>query len=313
MVKEIIRHTPTITTLADGTDAVLHMTDLVGEEAGPLVGISASVHGNENCGSQSIADLFHLLKDMRIKGTIRLVPVVNARATVANARFNPIDNLDLNRQFPGDPKGTFSQQLAHTFATEFLGQIDMHIDLHSGTDRPTVDYIYLLNDEGFSRAFGSKVLYRPDDGKQGTKFGGTTKDVTMPRGIPAVVVELGGGIVDQGPYIERILKGVLNMLRHKGVIEGDEVAPGEQIVVNEIAGIRPTKGGWIEPHSPPLGEAVSGGSTLFKVTSPYTFEVLEEVKSPFESGIMIMGHLTRNLVEAGDYGWMVGNLEGATA
>ncbi|UWQ94264.1 succinylglutamate desuccinylase/aspartoacylase family protein [Rhodobacteraceae bacterium M385] len=313
MVKEIIRHTPKITTLADGTDAVLHMTDLVGEEAGPLVGISASVHGNENCGSQSIADLFHLLKDMRIKGTIRLVPVVNARATVANARFNPIDNLDLNRQFPGDPNGTFSQQLAHTFATEFLGQIDMHIDLHSGTDRPTVDYIYLLNDEGFSRAFGSKVLYRPDDGKQGTKFGGTTKDVTMPRGIPAVVVELGGGIVDQGPYIERILKGVLNMLRHKGVIEGDEVAPGEQIVVNEIAGIRPTKGGWIEPYSPPLGAAVSGGSTLFKVTSPYTFEVLEEVKSPFENGIMIMGHLTRNLVEAGDYGWMVGNLEGATA
>jgi hypothetical protein len=313
MVKEIIRHTPKITTLADGTDAVLHMIDLVGEEAGPLVGISASVHGNENCGSQSIADLFHLLKDMRIKGTIRLVPVVNARAAVANARFNPIDNLDLNRQFPGDPNGTFSQQLAHTFATEFLGQIDMHIDLHSGTDRPTVDYIYLLNDEGFSRAFGSKVLYRPDEGKQGTKFGGTTKDVTMPRGIPAVVVELGGGIVDQGPYIERILKGVLNMLRHKGVIEGDEVAPGEQIVVNEIAGIRPTKGGWIEPCSPPLGEAVSGGSTLFKVTSPYTFEVLEEVKSPFENGIMIMGHLTRNLVEAGDYGWMVGNLEGATA
>ncbi|RVT85120.1 succinate dehydrogenase [Rhodobacteraceae bacterium CCMM004] len=313
MVKDIVRHAPKITTLADGTDAVLHMTDLVGEESGPMVGISASVHGNENCGSQAIVDLFHLLKDMRIKGTIRLVPVVNARAMTVNARFNPIDRLDLNRQFPGDPGGTFSQQLAATFAEEFLGRIDMHIDLHSGTDRPTVDYVYLLNDEGFSRAFGSKVLYRPDEGKQGTKFSGTTKDVTMPRGVPAAVIELGGGIVDQGPYIERIIAGVLNMLRHKGVIEGDEAARPDQIVVNEIAGIRPRTGGWIEPLSPALGEPVAGGSPLFRVVSPYTFEVLEEVACPFAEGIMIMGHLTRNLVEAGDYGWMVGNLEGATA
>ncbi len=313
MVKDIVRHTPRITTLADGTDAVLHMTDLVGEESGPMVGISSSVHGNENCGSQAIVDLFHILTNMKIKGTIRLLPVVNARAMVANARFNPIDHLDLNRQFPGDPRGTFSQQLAATFAAEFLEQVDMHIDLHSGTDRPTVDYVYLLNDEGFSRSFGSKILYRPDESKQGTKFSGTTKDVTMPRGIPAAVIELGGGIVDQGPYIQRIIAGVLNMLRHKGIIEGDETTLADQIVVNEIAGIRPTTGGWIEPLSPPLGAPVAGGSPLFRVVSPYTFEVLEEVASPFKEGIMIMGHLTRNIVEAGDYGWMVGNLEGATA
>ncbi|WP_227286150.1 M14 family metallopeptidase [Boseongicola sp. H5] len=312
MVKEIVRHTPKVTTLADGTDAVLHMTDLVGEEAGPLVGISASVHGNENCGSQAILDLFRILQTMKIKGRIRLLPVVNARAMTVNARFNPIDHLDLNRQFPGDPNGTFSQQLAAALTREFLGKIDMHIDLHSGTDRPTVDYVYLLNDEGLSRAFGSKLLYRPDDGKQGTTFSGTTKEVTMPRGIPAAVIELGGGIVDQGPYIERIVAGVLNMLRHAGVIDGEETAPGEQIVVNEIAGIRPTTGGWIEPLSPPLGEPVNGGTPLFRVVSPYTFEVLEEVSAPFENGIMIMGHLTRNLVEAGDYGWMVGNLEGST-
>ncbi|QQA41744.1 succinylglutamate desuccinylase/aspartoacylase family protein [Pelagovum pacificum] len=312
MVKEIVRHSPKITTLADGTDACLHMTDLVGETDGPLVGISASVHGNENCGSQAILDLFRILKDMPIKGTIRLLPVVNARAMVVNSRFSPLDQRDLNREFPGDPNGTFSQQLAATMSKEFLGQIDAHIDLHSGTDRPTVDYVYLLNDEKLSRAFGSKVLYRPDEGKQGTRFNGTTKDVTMPRGISAAVIELGGGVVDQGPYIQRIIDGVMNMLRQLGAIEGDVTPPPEQIVVNEIAGIRPTVGGWIEPSSPPLGEPVKGGSTLFKVVSPYSFEVLEEATCPFENGVMIMAHLTRNIVEAGDYGWMIGNMEGST-
>lgn len=312
MVKDITRLSPKITTLADGTDALLHMTDLIGEQDGPLVGISASVHGNENCGSQAIIDLYRILKGMKIKGRIRLLPVVNARAMAVNARFNPIDHRDLNREFPGDANGTFSQQLAAVLATEFLGVIDAHIDLHSGTDRPTVDYVYLLNDEPLSRAFGSKILYKPAEAKQGTSFNGTTKDVTMPRGIPAAVIELGGGVVDQGPYIERIIAGVLNMLRQLGVIEGEVAPPPPQVVVNEIAGIRPTMGGWIEPLSPPLGEQMAKGDPLFRVVSPYTFEVLQEMTCPFETGIMIMGHLTRNLVEAGDYGWMVGNMEGST-
>lgn len=313
MTKEIVRLSPAFTTLADGNQAVLHMTDLVGEEDGPLVGISASIHGNENCGSQAILDLYRILKDMKIKGTIRLLPVANPTAMIVNSRFSPLDQRDLNREFPGDPNGTYSQQLAAALTEHFLGKIDIHIDLHSGTDRPTVDYVYLLNDEGLSRSFGSKVLYRPAEGKQGTTFGGTTKDVTMPRGTPAAVIELGGGIVDQGPYIERIVAGVLNMLRHKGVIEGDETPAPEQIVVNEIAGIRPTKGGWVEPLAPDLGEPVAGGAPLFRIVNPYTFETMEEVTAPFENGIMIMGHLTRNIVEAGDYGWMVGNLEGSTA
>lgn len=313
MVKTINRHSPKITTLADGTDALLHMTDLVGEEDGPLIGISASIHGNENCGSQAILDLYRRLKDMRLRGVVRLLPVVNARAMVVNARFSPIDQRDLNREFPGDPAGTFSQQLAAALTREFLGKIDVHIDLHSGTDRPTVDYVYLLNDEALSRAFGSKILYRPDETKQGTTFSGTTKDVTVERGTPAAVIELGGGIVDQGPYIKRIVDGVLNMLRQAGAINEDVVAAPKQIVVNEIAGIRPTVGGWIEPLSPPLGEELASQQALFRVVSPYTFEVLEEATSPFERGIMIMGHLTRNIVEAGDYGWMVGNLDGSTS
>lgn len=312
MPTRIIRHSPAFTTLGDGTQAVLHMTDLVGERDGPLVGISASIHGNENCGSQAILDLFRILRDMPIRGRIRLLPVANARAMTVNARYSPIDQRDLNREFPGDARGTFSQQLAAALTQHFLGQIDAHIDLHSGTDRPTVDYVYWLNDEGLSRAFGSKILYRPDEGKQGTKFNGTTKDVTMPRGIPAAVIELGGGVVDQGPYITRIIDGVLNMLRQLGVIDGPVTRREGQIVVNEIAGLRPTKGGWVEPLSPPLGEPIAGGAPLFRVVSPYTFEVLEEVVCPFPRGIMIMSHLTRNMVEAGDYGWMIGNLDGST-
>ena len=313
MVKSINQLRPKFTTHADGSDAVLFMHELVGETDGPTIGISASIHGNENTGSQAIVDIFRAIKDLPLKGRILLMPVANPRAFAVNHRFTPLDELNLNREFPGDSHGNYTQQLALAINTEFLSKIDAHIDLHSGTDRPTVDYVYIWNDEKLSRAFGSKLLYRPTQGKDGTVFGGTTTTITVQkRNIPAVVVELGGGIVDQTPYVKRTVDGVLNMLKHLGAIPGDVWTNPKQIVVDELKGIRPKHGGWLEPLAPANGELIKGGQLLGRVVSPYTFETIEEIPTPFENGVMIMQHLTRNVVEAGDYGFMVGNMEGAT-
>lgn len=312
MANRITVRRPKFTTHADGSDAVLTMTEIAGDRDGPTIGISAAIHGNEPTGTEIILDLFRAVKDMPIKGRLLLLPVANPRAYAVNRRFTPLDELNLNREFPGDPKGNYTQQLAAAITREFLEVIDVHLDFHSGTDRPTVDYVYLSNDEALSRSFGSKVLYRPQAGREGTTFAGTTKAVTLERRkIPVVVIELGGGIVAQAPYAARGLAGSLNMLRQLGVIEGEPVPPPPQVVVHAIAGIRPTQGGLLENLAPPLGEEIAGGAPLFRVVSPYTFETLEEIASPYEKGIMIMGHLSRNLVESGDYGYMVGDLAGA--
>lgn len=63
MVKSINQLRPKFTTNADGSDAVLFVHELVGEEDGPTIGISASIHGNENTGSQAILELYRILKD----------------------------------------------------------------------------------------------------------------------------------------------------------------------------------------------------------------------------------------------------------
>jgi len=313
MVKSINALSPKFTTHADGSDAVLFMQELVGETDGPTIGLSAAIHGNENTGAQAMVDIFRALKDVPLKGRILMLPVANARAMAVNRRFTPIDELNLNREFPGNREGNYTQQLAAAIASEFLEKIDVHIDLHAGTDRPTVDYVYIWNDEKLSRAFGSKILYRPAQGKEGTVFSGTTKSITIDkRNIPAVVIELGGGIVDQTPYVKRTVDGVLNMLRHLGAIPGDVKPAPKQVVVNSIATIRPTQGGWLEPLSPPLGEIIRKGELLGRVVSPYSFKTLEEIPTPFDEGIMILSHLSRNLVESGDYGFMVGDMKGAT-
>ena len=297
--------------LADGSEAALTVHE-IGSGRGPIIGISAAIHGNEPTGSEIILEVARLLRNIKVKGRLWLLPVANPHAFAKNRRFTPLDEINLNREFPGDRGGTYSQKLADVLAREYLGRIDVHIDLHSGTDRPTVDYVYINNDEKLSRSFGSKVLYRPQEGKAGTTYGGTTKTITVDkRGIPAAVIELGGGIIDQRPYVARGVAGVMNMLKHLGAIPGEPTPPPAQIVVRSIALIRPTHGGWLETEAPPLGEPIKGGAVLGRVVSPYTFETLEVIRNPVKRGIMILSHLTRNLLEAGDYGYMVGDLEGS--
>jgi predicted deacylase len=304
---------PKFTTHADGTDAYLTIHEITGSEPGPTIGISAAIHGNEPTGTEIILELFRMLPTLKFRGKLVLLPVANPRAYAVNRRFTPIDELNLNREFPGDPKGNYTQQLAAAITREFLEVIDVHLDFHSGTDRPTVDYIYIWNDEALSRSFGSRVLYRPVQTREGTTFSGTTKVVTLDRrNIPVVVVELGGGIVDQKPYVERGIAGLLNMLRQLKVIDGDVAPPPKQVVVPAIKTIRPTQAGILETLAPPLGEVIRKGQLLGRVISPYTFEVLEEIPTPYDEGIMILSHLSRNLVESGDYGYMVGDMNGAT-
>lgn len=299
-------------THADGSDASLTFHDIVGPAAGLTIGISGAVHGNEPTGTEIILDLYRALQTLPMRGRIVLLPVANPRAYAQNRRFTTIDELNLNREFPGDPNGSYTQQLASAITREFLEQIDVHIDMHSGTDRPTVDYVYMRNDEALSRSFGSSVLYRPQASKEGTTFNGTSTAVTIDRrNIPSVVVELGGGIVDQRPYVERGLKGLLNMLRHLQVIAGAPTPPPKQIVVGAIKTIRPTRAGLLETLAPPLGQIIKKGQLLGRVVSPYTFEVLEEIPAPFDAGVMILSHLSRNLVESGDFGYMVGDMDGA--
>ncbi len=73
--------------------------------------------------------------------------------------------------------------------------------------------------------------------------------------------------------------------------------------------MRPRAGGFLETDAPALGETVERGAVLGRVVSPYTFEVLEEIHNPVERGVMILSHLTRNVVQPGDYGYMVGSPE----
>ena len=97
-------HRHRITVFADGTEAVLHIHEIVGGAgAGPTVGISAAIHGDEQTGPQIILDFARGLDASRMKGRLLLLPVANPRSFEARTRHNPVDDLNLNRMFPAPP------------------------------------------------------------------------------------------------------------------------------------------------------------------------------------------------------------------
>src|SRR5579871_3720016 len=99
--------------MASGAEGALYLHEIVGTRSdGPTVDISAAIHGDEDVGTQAIGDLARSLDDMQIAGRLLLLPVANPFSFAAKGRQSPIDDININRVFPGVARGWFSEQLA---------------------------------------------------------------------------------------------------------------------------------------------------------------------------------------------------------
>lgn len=289
-------------TLATGLPLRIAVHDIRGARPGPTVGITASVHGDEVAPIEALRRLLAEIDPGQIAGRLLVAPVVNPLAFQSHTRHTPQDMQNLNRAFPGDPNGWLTEQLGHAFVEQFLDGLDVLLDLHAGGAMATVDYAYIENDEALSRTFDTPFLYR------GPGYQGTLSAEAVKRDIRCVVTELGGGLLADEQYAERTLSGLENALRHVGMLEGDVVDFGPKTIIDELAVIRPHHGGLLVPAVglDQLGTAVPGGTLLGTVVNAQSFEVLEEIRAPFEVSLLVLLRGVATHVEAGDYAYMVG-------
>jgi len=90
-----------------------------GKHDGPVLFVSAAVHGDEINGVEVIRRLLSLSSLKRLRGTLLAVPVVNVLGFDAHSRYLP-DRRDLNRCFPGKEEGTLAGRVANAFMTEIV-------------------------------------------------------------------------------------------------------------------------------------------------------------------------------------------------
>ncbi|MCO4053227.1 MAG: peptidase M14 [Bosea sp.] len=193
---------------------------------GPTLLFTGGVHGNEYEGPIAISKLARTLDVKRIEGRVILMPAVNMPAVLANTRLSPADGRDINRCFPGDPRGTFSFMLAHFMDAVLLPHVDVSVDLHTAgqsADAALSTNMHYIDDAKIrgetmriASAFGAPynaVFWGVDEGATFTSSVERQKKVSIGTEI--------GGWGRVNPEGVRIAeRGILNVMKACGVMEG---------------------------------------------------------------------------------------------
>ena len=119
-----------VSQLSNHTPVNLSVEVIHGRRAGPVLFVSAAIHGDEVIGVEILRRLLRAAPLTAMTGTLLAVPIVNTFGFLNHSRYLP-DRRDLNRVFPGVAQGSMASQLAHIFMQEVVRRADVGIDLHS--------------------------------------------------------------------------------------------------------------------------------------------------------------------------------------
>ncbi len=116
-----------------GNKTFLPLTVIKGKDKRIVFTILAGVHGVEYAPIIATQKLIKKLEVKRLSGTIIILPITNIGAFYSSTPYvNPIDNLNINRIFPGNKNGSVSEKIAHFIATKIIPVSDVFLDAHSG-------------------------------------------------------------------------------------------------------------------------------------------------------------------------------------
>jgi predicted deacylase len=296
-----------VSTLGSGHELSVVVHRLEGTSSGPTIGITGGIHGDETDTVEYVRRFLELMKEQQFSGSILAVSCGNPLAYESRTRNTPTDMIDLNRVFPGDPNGLLTHQLANKIFEVFADECQYFVDIHCGGIFPTVDYVYLHGDEGMARSAGSKVLY------VGASYEGSLAFSLEKRGLHTTVIELGGGRVNGTPAAERAGAALGRILTYAGILPGGPEPVGEQIVVDQMATVRPHHGGMLLSglSLSQLGTILPKGVAVGTVVQPQTLETLEVLTTPFNRSVVVLAREAFSPISVGDYGFMFGR-EAAT-
>lgn len=271
------------------------VTTISGAAPGPVVLVTAGVHGAEYPSIECAIRLGKQTKPENLRGTLVILPVVNLPAFWERSMFVcPVDNQNPNRMFPGDPDGTYSEQLAHAITSELIARADYYIDLHGGDMVEALEPFSICRggetqvdrtSEEMARAFGLENLLIIDRPVQEAK-GDMTFVAAAQRGVPGFIAEAGGvGQLDE-PSVKLLFDGVVRVLNHLEMADIDvEPAPsprvfhGFQWIYSESEGMFYT--------GVSVGDRVSAGQSVGRVGSLFGEEI-EQIESPVDGRVLFL-------------------------
>ena len=207
-------------------DLELPCLEVRGELDGPRLCLIAGIHGCEYSSIAAVRRFARGLDPARLAGSVTAVPIVNLPTYWARSPFvSPADGKNLNRCFPGNPEGTYSEVLAHDVFEQLIAPSDYLVDLHGGDLVEGLEPFALYDESpvedqarALALAFGLPYVVRVP--RAGAPISGTTSSAAAATGVPAVIVEAGGcGLLEESA-VRLHLDGLANALRNLEMLPG---------------------------------------------------------------------------------------------
>jgi predicted deacylase len=267
-----------------------------GRRPGPVLLVSAAIHGDEINGVEIIRRLLVKKSIDRIQGTLIAIPVVNVYGFVSKSRYLP-DRRDLNRSFPGYENGSMASRLAHVVMTQIIPHTTHIIDLHTGAvNRENLPQIRAkLQDnpelETLARAFGVPVILNAE------LLQNSFRAAAFDKGIGVLLYEAGEALRFDEVAIRAGVRGVLQVMIELGMRPRPKRPRKEvSMIANTTRWVRAAQSGILRSLVG-TGTKVEAGDLLAYINNPLG-ENTEELISPI-SGIII-GKTNLPLVFAGE-------------
>lgn len=285
-----------IADLYTGASLTMPVKVINGKEPGPVLFVCAAVHGDELNGVEIIRRLLKRKALRSMRGSLLAVPVVNVHGFLDHSRYLP-DRRDLNRSFPGSPRGSIAARTAHTFLKHIVALADCGIDLHTGAiNRSNLPQVRAnIDDERtkeLAMLFGTPVVINA------SIRDGSLRECAADRGIPILVYEAGEALRFNEVSIRAGLAGILNVMRHLGMLPAAKSATGAivPVVAASTSWVRAPDSG-IVSRKARLGARVVEGQRLASIGDPLG-EGEETVAAPFDG--IVIGRSELPLAHEGD-------------
>ncbi|PWE33229.1 succinylglutamate desuccinylase [Maritimibacter sp. 55A14] len=286
-----------VSVLSDHTPVNMSVHVIHGRRAGPTVFISAAVHGDEVIGVEIVRRLLQLENLDRLRGTLLMVPIVNAFGFISHSRYLP-DRRDLNRSFPGISHGSLAARLADHFMSHVVARCDLGIDLHSAAvHRTNLPQVRISPDNGealsLAKAFGAPVVL-----VSGLRPKSLRKVAKEEHGIDVLLFEAGEALRFDEMSVRAGVSGILRVLHRLKMIPAKGIAKARTspVICADSSWMRAPAGGLLRIFRSE-GDVVASGDVLAAVSDPFG-AVDAEVAAEFDG--IIVGRTLMPVVNEGD-------------
>jgi predicted deacylase len=277
------------------TSLAMPVKVVCGREPGPVLFVSAAIHGDELNGIEIIRRLLRSESLRSLCGTLIAVPVVNVHGFLSRSRYLP-DRRDLNRSFPGRRNGSSAARLAHLFMREIVEQADYGIDLHTGAlNRGNLPQIRAsIDDERtlqLAEAFGAPVIINSK------MRDGSLRESAAKLGVPSLLYESGEALRFDEFGIRAGVRGVINVMGRLDMLaETSNPASYPHVVAERTRWVRAGDSGIVTKRVK-LGARVGEGEPLAVISDPLGDNEFRVV-SPFDG--IVIGRANLPLAHEGD-------------